>query len=561
MPDVRFDKFYRYPELTQILHAYAEEFPQLVRIDSIGKSYEGRDIWLMSVTSFATGSDVDKPALWVDGNIHATELAPSSACLYLLQTLVKGYGTHPDITRCLDTRVFYICPRVNPDGAEWALADHPKFIRSSTRPYPFDTQPHEGLVIEDLDGDGRILMMRIPDRNGAWKICPEEPRLLVQREPTETGGEYYRLLPEGRIENYDGVLIEVRRPKEGLDLNRNFPFLWRQEVEQPGAGLYPTSEPEVRSLVEFITHHPNIIGAIAFHTFSGVLLRPYSHVNDEEFLPKDLRTYQRIGEKGTELTGYPAVSVFHEFRYDPKDVVTGTFDDWAYEQRGIFGWTVEIWSPQRQAGIQEYKYIDWYREHPLEDDLKLLRWSDEKLGGKGYIDWYPYHHPQLGQIELGGWNAMYAWSNPPPEFLEAEIARFPDWLVWHLLISPQLEIYEASAQPLSDDVYRVRLVVENIGWLPTYITQKALEQKLVQGCICEIKLPPGATLEMGKPREELGQLEGRAYKPSAPTRHQRDPTQERLKVEWLVKTSTGGTVQLSARHERAGVVRAQVRLP
>jgi murein tripeptide amidase MpaA len=416
-------------------------------------------------------------------------------------------------------------------------------------------------VIEDLDGDGRILMMRIPDRNGAWKICPQEPRLLVQREPTETGGEYYRLLIEGRIENYDGVLIEVRRPKEGLDLNRNFPFLWRQEVEQPGAGLYPTSEPEVRSLVEFITHHPNITGAIAFHTFSGVLLRPYCHISDEEFLPKDLRTYQRIGEKGTELTGYPAISVFHEFRYDPKDVVTGTFDDWAYEQRGIFGWTVEIWSPQRQAGIEEYKYIDWYREHPLEDDLKLLRWSDEKLGGQGYIDWYPYNHPQLGQIELGGWNAMYAWSNPPPEFLEAEIARFPDWLVWHLLISPQLEIYEASAHRLSDDVYRVRLVVENIGWLPTYITQKALEQKLVQGCICEIELPPGATLEMGKPREELGQLEGRAYKPSAPARHQRDPTQERMKVEWLVKTSTGGTVQLSARHERAGVVRVQVTLP
>ncbi|MBV8886317.1 MAG: carboxypeptidase [Chroococcidiopsidaceae cyanobacterium CP_BM_RX_35] len=558
MPEVRFDKYYRYEDLTRILHGLAEEYPHLVSIESIGKSYEGRDIWLMKVTCYATGPDGEKPALWIDGNIHSTELAPSSTCLYFLQTLVTSYGTHPDITRCLDTRTFYICPRVNPDGAELSLADKPKFIRSSSRPYPYDEQPIDGLVSEDIDGDRRILMMRIPDANGAWKICPTEPRLLMRREPTETGGEYYRLLPEGRLEDYDGVQINILPPKEGLDLNRNFPAQWRQEFEQAGAGSYPTSEPEVRSLVQFMTGHPNITGAIAFHTFSGVLLRPYSHLSDEELPVKDLYTYQRIGEKGTELTGYPAISVFHEFRYDPKEIVTGTLDDWAYEHQGLFSWTVEIWSPQRQAGITEYKYIDWYREHPWEDDLKLLRWSDEKLAGKGYVDWYPFNHPQLGQVELGGWDTMYAWSNPPPEFLEQEIARFPNWLIWHLLISPRLEIYQANAQRLSDSTYRVRLVVHNTGWLPTYVTQKALEKKLVRGCICEIELPESATLETGRVREELGQLEGRAYKPSAPTRRHGDPTQDRVKVEWVVRAPEGSRVKLLARHERAGVVRTEI---
>lgn len=560
MPDVRFDKFYRYEDLTRILHAYAEEFGQLVRIESIGKSYEGREIWLLRVTNFASGADTEKPALWVDGNIHATEIAPSSVCLYLLQTLVTSYGTHPEITRTLDTRTFYICPRVNPDGAELALSDQPKFLRSSTRPYPYDGERNDGLVMEDIDGDRRILSMRILDPNGAWKPCPQEPRLLVRREPTETGGQYYRLLPEGRIENYDGVLIDIPRSKEGLDLNRNFPALWRQDSEQVGAGPYPASEPEVRSLVQFISNHPNITGAVAFHTSGGVLLRPYSHLSDDELPTNDLRTYQRIGEKGTELTGYPAISVFHEFRYDPKDYISGGFDDWAYEHQGLFAWTVEVWSPQRQAGITEYKFIDWYREHPLEDDLKLLRWSDEKLGGKGYVDWYPFDHPQLGQVELGGWDVMYAWSNPPSEFLEKEIARFPDWLVWHLLISPRLEIYEASVSSLGDGNYRVRLVVQNTGWLPTYVTQKALEKKLLRGCICEIELPEGATLETGKLREELGQLEGRAYKPSAPTRRQGDPTNDRAKVEWVVRAPQGGTVKLLARHERAGVVRSEVTL-
>ncbi|WP_158680275.1 hypothetical protein [Nostoc sp. 'Lobaria pulmonaria (5183) cyanobiont'] len=75
------------------------------------------------------------------------------------------------------------------------MADKPKFIRSGTRPYPHDDEGNDGLVMEDIDGDGRILLMRIPDANGAWKVCSTEPRLLVRREPTEIGGQYYRVLP------------------------------------------------------------------------------------------------------------------------------------------------------------------------------------------------------------------------------------------------------------------------------------------------------------------------------------------------------------------------------
>ncbi len=561
MPQVRFDTYYRYDELTQILHAYAEEFPNLVRIQGIGKSYEGRDIWLLTVTNFATGSAEEKPALWVDGNIHASEVSPSSACLYLLHRLTCEYGKDDKITRCLDTRTFYICPRVNPDGAEWALADKPKIVRSSTRPYPYDEEPIGGLVTEDIDGDGRMLMMRIPDPNGNWKKHPDEPRLMIRREPDEVGGEYYRILPEGRFdEPFDPAILTIQPKKEGLDLNRNFPSNWRQEYEQHGAGPYPTSEPEVRAIVDFIAKHPNITGGITFHTWSGVLLRPYSHQPDDSFPAEDLWTYQKIGAKGTAITGYPNISVYHDFKYHPKEYISGVFDDWMYDHMGVFAWTVEIWSPQRQAGITEYKFIDWYREHPVEDDLKLLKWSDEVLGGKGYVDWHEFEHPQLGKVELGGWNALYAWRNPPPEFLEKEVALFPDWLVWHLLISPKLEIYEAQADSLGEGIYKVRLVVQNTGWLPTYITKKALEKKVVRGVIAEIELPEGATLRSGKPREELGQLEGRAYKPSAASVWNTDPTDDRAKVEWVIHAPLGGTVRLTAKHDRAGVVRVELRL-
>ena len=557
MPDIKFDTFYRYDDLTRLVKAYADEYPQLVQVESFGKSHEGRDIWLVTVTNTGTGPAEEKPAMWIDGNIHATELSPSSACLYFINELVTSYGDDANITYALDTRAFYICPRVNPDGAEWAMADKPKYIRSSTRPYPYDEEPIGGLVMEDIDGDGRMLTMRIPDPNGAWKVCSEEPRLMVRRDPVEFGGDYYRLLPEGPIEDYDGVTIELQKRKERLDLNRNFPEHWRQEVEQRGAGPYPASEPEVHALVDFIAAHPNIVCGVAFHTYSGVLLRPYDDRDDKEFPVEDLWTFQKIGAKGTEITGYPNISVFHDFRYHPKQIVTGGFDTWLYEHMGIFGWTVEIWSPQRQAGIKEYKFIDWWREHPVEDDITMLKWSDEVLEGKGYVDWYPFDHPQLGAIELGGWDNVYAFRNPPPPFLEKELALFPDWLLWKALISPRLELYEASATPLGDGAYRVRLVVHNTGWLPSYGTKKAVEKKVVRGVIAEIELSEGATLETGKPREQLGQLEGRAYKEAS---GDSDPTEDRVKVEWVVRAPEGGVVKLVARHDRAGVVRTEVTL-
>jgi murein tripeptide amidase MpaA len=556
--DIRFDTYYPYEALTARLQGLVEEHPHLLSIASIGKSYEGRDVWCLTATNFATGSADEKPAFWCDANIHATEVSPSSAMLYLLHKLVTEYGTNEEVTRVLDTRAFYIVPRVNPDGAEQLFAAKPKLLRSSTRPYPYDEEALEGLQVQDIDGDGRMLQMRIPDPNGPWKSHPDEPRLLIRRDPTETGGRYYRVLPEGLLENWDGVTMAVKPPKERLDLNRNFPSSWRPEGEQYGAGPFPGSEPEVYNLLKFITTHPNITGAISFHTHSGVLLRPYGTQADEALPAEDLWTFQKIGQKGTELTGYPAASVFHDFRYHPKEVITGVFDDWMYDHLGVFAWTCEIWAPQVHAGIKDRKFIEWYREHPVEDDLKMLAWSDTELEGKGHVAWYPFEHPQLGPIEIGGWDSLLAFRNPPPKYLEKEIAPLADWAIWHALISPQLQLHSAVATPLGEGVFLVRVVVDNVGWLPTYITKKAIERKAVRDVVAEIELPDGATLKSGKTRVEVGQLEGRAYKSVSPYSGATDSTGERVKIEWVVSAPQGGSVSIIVRHERAGKIRTQI---
>jgi murein tripeptide amidase MpaA len=559
-PVPRFDQFYRHRELTRLLQDYAAAAPQLVSLASLDKSWEGRDIWLLKITNKDTGSDLDKPAFWVDGNIHAAELTAGTACLYWLHHLVTGYESDPQVRQLLDTRAVYIVPRLNPDGAELALADRPRHIRSSTRPYPHDEEPIDGLTVEDIDGDGRVLQMRIPDPHGTYKKHASDPRLMVPREPGEFGGDYYRIIPEGSLKSFDGLRITANPDREGLDLNRNFPAYWRQEFEQAGAGPYPTSEPEVRAMVDFIARHPNIGAAVSFHTHSGVILRPMGTQSDDDMTPEDLWMYKRLSDLGARLTGYPAVSMWHDFKYHPRQVVTGT-QDWVYEHLGALFWTVEMWAPNKEAGITDYQWIEWYRDHPPEDDLKLLTWSDENCEGKAHVDWYPFRHAQLGMVELGGWDKLNFWRNPPPHLREREAARFPPWLMQLALALPRLQVLRAEVRALGEDTWRVRFAVANSGYLPAYVTRRALERKIARGTVFSIHLPPDVILVSGRERVEGAHLEGHAPKNSLQAlQPARELTADRAVVEWVVRGARGTAIALTATADRAGTVRTEVTL-
>jgi len=558
LPSPDFSSFYKHDALTALLQEYEKARPDILELRELGRSYENRPIWLLVITRKSSGPDTDKPAFWVDGNIHAAELTASTACLYWLHQLLSLDGTDPSISKLLETRVVYMVPRLNPDGAELALADKPRHIRSSTRSYPWD-EPHvEGLTVEDIDGDGRILMMRIEDPHGGWKINPDEPRLLTPRLPGEFGGVYYRVVPEGRVQNFDGVNIKPNRDREGLDLNRNFPALWRQEFEQTGAGPYPTSEPEVRAMVDFVVKHPNIGAAVSFHTHSGVILRPMSTQSDEDMTPEDLWMYQRLSDIGSKMTGYPTISTFHDFKYHPKEIITGT-QDWLYEHLGALFWTVEIWAPNKEAGIEKYDWVDWYREHPPKDDQKLLAWSDAQCHGKAHVDWYAFEHPQLGKVEIGGWDRLNYWRNPPAHLREREAARFPGWLTSIALTLPKLELISATAESLGADQWRIRMAVANSGYLPSYVTKRALERKVARPCIFEIQLPADAQLVMGAQRIESSQLEGHAATNSLQAFFpSKTLTADRATAEWIIHAPLGSAITLHSHAARAGHVYAQL---
>jgi murein tripeptide amidase MpaA len=557
---MNFNHYFTNDELTEILSGCAKEYPTLAALSVLGKSYEGREIPLLTLTNQATGPDTDKPALWIDANIHATEVAGTTTALHIAHTLLTGYGNDTRCTRLLDNCAVYIAPRLNPDGAALALVAVPQYIRSGTRPYPFEEKA-DGIHAEDMDGDGRVLQMRIPDPNGDWKVSSLDPKLMDKRGPDEQEGQFYRLFEEGRIENFDGVQIQEARPLQGLDFNRNFPFEWKPENEQAGAGPYPTSEVEIRATVDFITCHPNINIAITYHTFSGVILRPFSTRPDDKMDVNDLWVYELMGERGKTLTGYKCVSVYHDFRYHPTEVTTGAFDDWVYDHLGIFAFTVELWDLPGRAGIEDRKFIEWFRKHPHEDDVKILRWLEANAPADALVGWYAYEHPQLGPVELGGLNRMYTFRNPPHHLMGEEAEKNTPWALALADMLPRLSLHELAATPVGDGSYRLRLVVENSGFLATNTSGQGQKRAAARPVRVELALPDGASLVTGKARTELGHLQGRSNKLSVLAHYGSSPTDNRAWTEWVVQGKPGDEIGVNVLSDRAGSVRTSIVLP
>ncbi|MBO0780364.1 MAG: carboxypeptidase [Ktedonobacteraceae bacterium] len=550
--------YYTYDVLTKLLHELVEAHPQLANIESIGQSLEGREIWLVTLTNKDTGSALEKPAYWIDGNTHAGEVTGSTVVLYTIWSYLTGYGQDKTITRLLDRSTFYLLPRLSVDGAERYLTT-PYMLRSSTRPYPYEDE-RDGLYPEDIDGDGQILTMRIKDPNGPWKCSEKDSRIMRRRELDEEDGEYYTVLTEGLIRNYDGFTIPVAPRREGLDINRNYPFEWAPEGVQSGSGPYPLSEPETRAEAEFWRTHPNINGFVTYHTTSGVLLRSYSTKPDDEMPPEDLDVFKLLGERGTQITGYPSISTYHGFLYRPKEVTHGAMDDYAYDHLGWFGFTTELWDMPTTAGIGPRDFIAWWRWHPEEDDLKLMHWNDEEMNGEAFENWRPFEHPQLGSVEIGGWKTKLYGQNIPLKYLPETCEQHSRFTLSHASLNPYLGLRRLVVEPNGDDVYRVVAVVENKGFLPTYTSKKGLERRVVRPIEVELALPEGVTFVAGQQRQEIGQLEGRSNKIWAGFGPSSAPTDNLAKVEWALKGPRGSQVELTVRSQRAGVVRQRFTL-
>ena len=159
-------------------------------------------------------------------------------------------------TRALDTRAFYVVPRVNPDGAELYFADKPRFLRSSVRPYPYDEEPIEGLKMEDADGDGRILQMRVPDPNGPWKPHPDARSVLDELRHVTIGLEM--TTAEAKGEKFD---FEAREKADATKPKTRASVV--AEMEAAIAASYPLVKSKPRpQLIGWLEHQGEHYGKL-----------------------------------------------------------------------------------------------------------------------------------------------------------------------------------------------------------------------------------------------------------------------------------------------------------
>lgn len=543
-----FSHYHTYGEVEAFLRQWAKDYPSLVDLYSVGQSFEGRDIWQITITNKATGKDTDKPAMFIEGNRHSGEVTAAECALWLAHHVLTRYGKDPEITALVDTRALYIRVKNNPDGSELYL-NTAQSLRSTVRPYDDD---RDGLLDEDppedLDGDGFIFQVRrkVEPGKGTMTIDPADPtgRAMIR---AEAGKGDYIVQSEGLDNDGDGRVNEDGIG--GLDLHRNYPENWRpmpgldltgRGWTQGGAGEYPLSEPETRYVVLFLLQHPNVSVVQTMDTTVPMLLHgPSTSKMDESMFPEDLKIYRHFDQEGKKLTGYErAGDTYYDysvgnraqrgaagrapagapaapprggergegpgpegaFEMSPNgSPLFGHSPDFGYLYYGAVWYGDELWNGGR---LQDYD------GDGRVTTLEQLRFIDERLGGRYFKPWTRFSHPVLGEVEIGGFNPKFWSQNPPVELLEEWIVKEAKFNLFLFKSLPLLKVQGGALKPVKKekDVYELTVKVANTGFLPTAL-KMADRVKIVRPDSVSVSLPAGVEI-VGRTRQEIGYLQG-----------------------------------------------------
>lgn len=555
--DMTFDCYHSYPEIQAFLEDAARRYPDHATLESMGRSWEGRDLWVMTITDPAGGPAEEKPAIWVDGGIDSDEVVAIEAALGLVHRLLTS--DDPETRELRQSRTFYIAPSVAPDASQ---LHHTTPIRprdTTLRPWDDD---NDGVADEDgpddLDGDGQALQMIVEDPTGEYVRSAADPRILRERRVGDEG-PFYARYAEGLDDDDDGEYNED--PPGGVDPNRNYPGNW--SLAQGGNGPFPGSEPELRVMLDFILDHPNIAASQHFHSSGGVVLRPPS-VPDLELPPEDQALYLDLSRRGLEVSGYDLATSVYDWNWPRDSANRKQGQVWRDDEGRIRGAGEDAFGdPAEPAGATAYPafggsidalyllfgIVAFANEiYQMGEDTdgdgrvemaEQLSHNDEVQGGYAFREWTPYQHPQLGPVEIGGWR-KFGHNNPPPAELPEEVRRNVDFVLMQARNTQLLSLPKPRVEALGGDVYRVTAVVRNTGRVPTELEIRRRNDRAVP---VRVRLD-GAEVLNARPVQELGVIGGYAEK----------------EAEWVVRAPAGGALTIEARHPKAGVARRTVRL-
>lgn len=475
---LRFDRYYSYDEVTEALQALNKAFPALTKLESVGKSEEGRDIYALTINNPKTGPELSKPGVYVDGNIHGNEIQAGEVCLYYANMLLTKYGENDKITKAVDKNVHYIIPVVNVDGRYHFFADGNTPSSSRSIRVPVDDDK-DGLFDEDapddLDGDGSITQMRVKDPFGQYKVDPEDKRILVRIKPGEQG-EYTLLGSEGIDNDNDGKLNE---DAEGyLDPNRNWGYDWRPPYVQSGAGDFPLSGVGLKAINDYIVARPNIIIGFAFHNSGGMWLR----VPSEKSIiidPSDIAAYDVVGKEAVKITpGYvyqPSYDLYATY---------GDFDSQLYFLYGAFSFVGELFKREQETyrenvikpATTEPASGQGRRDVNPDQAREQLKFNDNVVQGEQYKDWKTYKHPVYGDVEIGGWVKMSS-RLPHPFMLPELVHRNASVVFLAAENTPEISMEVFDKKEIGKNLYQVRVRLQNKKGLPS-MTANAAKTKV-----------------------------------------------------------------------------------
>lgn len=458
---LRFDHYYTYEEVNEAMLKLHEAYPDLTHTEVLGQSDEGRDIRMIRINNPQTGAHQEKPALYIDGNIHGNEIQATEVCLYFLDYVLKNYGSNEKVTQLLDRITVYAVPSVNVDGRWHFFADGNTSSSNRGLRIPKDDDG-DGLVdedpVDDLNGDGHITSMRKKVPYGEYRLDPDDPRIMIRVDEGETG-DYTLLGSEGIDNDGDGRINEDDAGY--VDGNRNWGVRWQPNYVQRGGGSYPFEGSGMKALSSFLHAHPNILMVWAFHNSGGMFLRGPNQKGAKEFDRRDVAVLDYLGQHAEKMVpGY-------RYLVSWKDLYTtwGDFGDFTESVVGAFTFVGEL----HQSSLESYRADTTRQARPDQRDQERMDFNDYLALGEMYVNWETYDHPVFGVIEIGGWTKFTG--RLPQPFMIMDMVHRNAMAVfetaWQL---PDIRMEVFEKEEVEKDLWRIRVrlindrAVSSITW-------------------------------------------------------------------------------------------------
>ncbi len=605
---ISFDQFHGYTGTENYLKSVVKAYPEITELKTIGQSGMGRNIYVLVISNRKTGDALDryinlqnkrkenvknvnpmenhqgKPGQWICGSTHGNEYTGTEVCLYIIDQLVRQYGTDDGVTDLVDNQTFYICPIMNPDGVYNSVEKGiPQRTNSLMKDDDKDGKINEDGP-EDMNGDGLMSRFRYKDKKGRYVLDENDSRIMVRIGRDEkTDKERYSMVLEGIDNDKDGKVNEDG--EAGYDLNRNYPEGWfTPDGYQGGTGDYATSAPETHAVAEFFVNHPNIHQAQFFHTSGGFTYRPMGSSSDATMHPDDIAVYDYVlGKKYVELLGeklppaweFPdSLDVYKRNLKDSKNkyaakrgyemptgwVVSwnekedkrysfGLQADWAYMQLGIFSLTTELFSYRRDLPGQKFTG----KTARADFEKAAIKYQEDNYGGKYFLDWKPAKSDEHGEGEVGGWVTQYGSNNAfPGEMLENICETHWQYEKYRASLMPRVKIVSATGKVLEKDgkntIVEIKVKVENTGQMSTHLGQGQRLPLNRQDVVWLIGNRDKVEFLQGKPWQQLGYMNGKMKVPGL------KPKKGNGEVKWLVRVKGNEDLKVVVSSQRGGTV-------